>query len=123
MVIPRGYRGYSDDSTEVNLVAKSMYIINPFTASNDNLLKSFKLSFESEPERLLNSFCSVVWKNSMLMFGGSVYAGPHEVTMLTGCKVKHFEQALPLLVSKAIYGFRGVCTTVQDKVMLCFGTR
>ena len=83
--------GCLDDSTDVNLFAKSLFIINPLTASNDNLVKSFKLSFESEPKRLRDSFCSVVWKNSVLFFGAiSPYGeviNPRQITMLTGCKL------------------------------------
>ena len=128
LVIPTGYRGCSDDSTKINLFAESLYTINPFTASNDSLLKSFKLSFKSEPKRLgLRYFCSVVWENSILFFGEisaeSTHVNPRRVTMLTGCKVKQFEQALPSIVSKHGWfdGYGGVCTTVQDKIMLCFG--
>ena len=116
----------SKGCSTVNSTAKPLFMINPFTASNDDLLMRFKLSFENVPEAFHHT-CSVVWKNSMLMFGGPYsldqYKDQRQIIMLTGCKVEHFEQALPLMVSKAIYGFRGVCTTVQDKIMLCFGIR
>ena len=116
LVVSRGYEVCSDD------YSYSEWIINPFKASDGELFKRFKLSFEHVP-KLVNQKCSVVWKNSMLMFGRNVYTDQSEITMLTGCTVKHFGQSLPSMISKAIYGFTGVCTTVQDTVMLCFGIR
>ena len=135
LVLPRSYEGWAFipiahfNDWKCTKAAKSLYIINPFSASNDGLFKRFKLSFETEPKFRHHTFCSVVWKNSILMFGGSTNAltsedvNARQVTMLTGCKVKHFEQALPSMISDHGWfdGFEGVCTTVQDKIMLCFG--
>ena len=112
-----------------------LFVFNPFKTSDEDFLTTFNIKYEIEEE--IYPSCSVVWENNMLLFG-------NQITMLNGCKLstqyatvwffikkifnfntvfttkktKKEEDSLTLL---EWYGnFMGVCTTVQDTIMLCF---